>query len=286
MIIKNLTYKNKRSFRNVVEYVLKEADKDKPILMTRYIKSREPESIIKQFHYNEQLRNYKTRKSVLLNMDILSFHPDNAEFLTDKVLKDLTRKYVSLKCPKSQSISVIHREKTNHVHVHIVYPHLEYKTGKGIRISKSRYAEIKNELEDYQRERYPELVKSEIDHSKKRAHIKQQEQAMLHQRGEKSVKMRIIEKLKQAYSLAKSKTHFYQLVQEMDYELYERNGVVVGLRHHNKKYRFRTLGYFKHFLQELDRDVSRDKKKQLLREIRKRQEELEQKKNKSKDREQ
>lgn len=283
MIIKNITYKNKTSFRHVINYILKEADKEKPFLLTRYIKDREAEAITRNFYANEQLRNIKRKNNVVLNMDILSFHSDSSEFLTDKKLKDLTRKYISLKCPRSISCVVIHREKKNHIHVHLVYG-IEYKTGKSIRISKERFADIKNELEIYQKERYPELIRSQINHSKGgQAKIKQQEYAMQIQRGVLSKKMQIIEKLKQAYTLAQSKKQFFDLVQEFDYELYERNGKVQGIKHNNKKYRFKTLGYWKKALEELDRDLTLDKKREMLQQIRKRQKEREQEKDREQD---
>ena len=102
MIVKSLTYKNKRAFKTVVAYILKEVEnKENPFLITRYVKEKNAEAISRQLLLNEQLRNIKRVNNTVLNMDVLSFHKDSSTELTDKILKDLTRKYISLKCPKS-----------------------------------------------------------------------------------------------------------------------------------------------------------------------------------------
>ncbi len=271
MVIKSLTYKNSKAFKHVVEYILKEADKDKPFLITRYVKDKNPEAIIKQFQANEELRTVKRKNNVLLNMDILSFHQDSGEALDDKILKDLVRKYISLKCPHSISCSVIHRDNTNHVHVHIVYG-IEYGTGRAIRLSKSQFADIKAQTEAYQREKYPELFQSQVQHKQiGKAKIKQKEQAMELHNGKLSDKQKLIKDLESIFIKAQSKTDFFNRVKGLGYELYERGGNITGIQQ-KRKYRFKTLGYWNETLLELDQSLTKNKRLELLQQIRKRQE--------------
>ena len=88
MIIKSKSYKQKGSYRFLVNYVLKDQDREGSFVLTRFIRGKEinRETIIAQFEKNESYRLHKRKNNVKLFMDILSFHSDNAKDLTNEKL--------------------------------------------------------------------------------------------------------------------------------------------------------------------------------------------------------
>ncbi len=80
-------------------------------------------------------------------------------------------------------------------------------------------------------------------------------------------KQKLISLLESAFTRATSQLNFYKRLQQQGIELYSRNGVTVGAKL-KRKFRFRTLGYTKTILQELDKNISQNKRLKTLKRIR------------------
>lgn len=90
-------------------------------------------------------------------------------------------------------------------------------------------------------------------------------------RGVVSDKQQLIAVLEDTYTKAKSEVEFYKQLQKQKLELYSRNDKIVGIVL-KRKYRFKTLGYDKTVLKELDKNMSQQKRMQMLERIRQTQE--------------
>jgi len=77
--------------------------------------------------------------------------------------------------------------------------------------------------------------------------------------------------LEQTFISVNSEKEFYQKLKKQGIELYKRKGQITGIVL-KRKYRFRTLGYPKSILQELNLNPSRDNRLDTLRRIRENQE--------------
>lgn len=86
-------------------------------------------------------------------------------------------------------------------------------------------------------------------------------------RGAVSDKGQLLTVLEQAYSQAISEADFYEILKKQGIELYSRNQKVVGAVL-GRKFRFRTLGYDKYLLLELNRNPSLDKRLKMLKSVR------------------
>ena len=205
-------------------------------------------------------------------MDILSFHPRDAERLSNEKLHQITLKYLSLRAPKSIAIATVHKNEKNHTHLHICFSGVEYKTGKSIRISKDDFQQkVKLEMEKYQQEVFPELLLSKIKHEKSVVHkkeLKKENEKILEEFGEISEKQEILKVLEEAFNTSKSEQNFYKKLEEKGLQLYSRNGRITGVQG-NRKFRFKTLGYTSEILQQLELDPSLRKRKELLQNIHK-----------------
>jgi len=168
MIIKSKSYKHTKAFTTVVDYVLREAEKDGGFVLTRFIKGKDLSNaeISKQFLDNEKLRVNPRKNSVKLFMEILSFHRDDAHLLSNDKLKRIARKYISLRSNLSIGLVTVHRKEKNHVHLHVLLSGCEYKTGRSVRISRSDFKnKVKLPAERYVQKHFPELGRSSIEHN-------------------------------------------------------------------------------------------------------------------------
>lgn len=168
MIIKSKSYKHVSAYKKVVEYVLREAEQEDSFVLTRFIKGKNhsSEELSKQLLENEQYRIHKRKNNVKLYMEILSFHKNDADRLSNEKLKKIARKYISLRSDRSVAIATVHRQEKDHVHLHILLSGTAYKTGKSVRISRDDFKhKVKIPMENYVREQFPELKRSEINHN-------------------------------------------------------------------------------------------------------------------------
>lgn len=274
MIIKSRSYKHTKSFYNLPNYLLR--NKELTPIYSRFVigKNYDPKILSEQFSQNEQFRKHKRSNNIHLVMDVLSFDKRSTPFLNNSKLKQIARKYITLRAPKAISIAVVHHDKS-HTHIHILFSAIEYRSGKSIRISKSQFKAIKLEMEQYQKDNFPELAHSKINHNplpekKRTPNITQAEKQIL-LKGATSEKQSVLKILETAYKKAKSKEDFYLLAQEMNLNLYTRNGQIVGV-HTSRKYRFKTLGYSPEIIELLEQNLNKNKRLEILKSIKTKEE--------------
>ena len=259
---------------------MREEEYDGSLLVTKFVKGNNPstEVIAKQYILNESLRKIKRINSVLLYMDILSFHPDDYEkLLDDRILKRITRAYLRKRAPHAMATAVVHRKsKSMNTHIHIAISGINYSTAESIRMSRDAYKQVKLDAELFQRKHYPFLKKSEINHDKQhdkgKAIIKDVEFKMEQKRGVISSKKQILQVLAECYRSATSKQHFFTSLVQHNIELYNRGAYIVGLKVHGTKHRFIKLGYLPTSLELLnERNLSINKRLEELDTIKDRQ---------------
>lgn len=282
MIIKSKSYKTTRSFTTVLNYILRENEQENGFVLTKFIKGKDisVEQLQNQLLSNEQLRFNRRKNNVVLYMDILSFHPKDADRLNNEKLHQIALKYISLRAPKSIAIATVHKNEKNHTHLHICFSGVEYKTGKSIRISKDDFQKkVKLEMEKYQQKVFPELMLSKIQHEKspfQKKELKKENEKVLESFGEISEKQTILKSLEEVFKNSKSEQDFYQKLQEKGLQLYSRNGKITGIQG-KRKFRFKTLGYNSEILQQLEQNPTLIKRMELLQQIKENYHEREQK---------
>lgn len=282
MIIKSKSYKTSKSFSTVLNYIFRENERNNGFELTKFIKGKNlfPDELSSQFRFNEQFRINKRKNSVVLYMDILSFHPRDAERLTNDKLHQIALKYLSLRAPKSIAVASVHRNEKDHTHLHIVFSGIEYKTGKSIRISKDDFQKkVKLPMEKYQQEAFPELMLSKIRHEKS-YHIKKEQkkdsEIIMENEGEISEKQKILKMIEEIFTTATSEKDFYQNLESKNIKLYSRNGKITGIEG-NRKFRFSRIGYTPELLQSLEQNPTQNQRLEWLQNIREKSQEKERK---------
>ena len=132
-------------------------------VITHNIKGNSVEEWHEQFKNNEQYRKSKRINSIMLTHEILSWHKEDAKEISLNKLEDMAREYIQNRNPNGIYVAVPHFDK-EHYHVHICASGIEFRTGNTMRLSKKNMQELKQKIQQYQIEKYPELSNSIVNH--------------------------------------------------------------------------------------------------------------------------
>ena len=277
MIVKSKTYKHENCFHKVINYLLKDSVKEEvSLLFTKFIKGKNLSANEISNQYIENSKHLKIRKgSVLLEMQILSFHPDNYNDLQDdRILKQIALAFILKHAPLALTTAVIHRKpQESKVHIHLAISRNNYKGLSSNRVSLETYQGTKVYMEKIQKEHFPFLKASEISHVPNgKAKITDREYKMEQKRSVCSEKMNLLNTLNQCYLKALSIKDFYLKLTDNGVELYSYRGKIVGLKTScGLKHRFKKLGFprqtlfllnDKHRTQDRNAEINKVKERQ------------------------
>jgi hypothetical protein len=239
----------KKGIKQLITYIFNESkmhtETQKPIIIRKNIRTKTLEKNIKEFELNEAKRIMKSKNSVAAYHSVISFHAGDTASINEKILKDITKQYISLKGNDALYLATVHLDKT-HVHIHLAESGTKYLTGKANRISKQAFTKLKIDLEVYQRTKYPELTKSKVNHAQKHSKEIPSKEQRHHQKATLQALVR------DAFSNSKNQEMFVKQVQDNGHIPYFRNGTLTGIQFEgDRKYRLSTLGYSKEQVSEM-----------------------------------
>jgi len=260
MILKNLTRRSNTG--QLVNYLFKQEkdNKPKPILKHN-LRSRTTKGWTKELDKNFELRMHKRYDNIRLHHTIISFSSKDKKQINLELLKDITKKYIELRGKDNIYLASSHHDK-EHIHLHIVMSSTKFITGESNRISRQEFKELKLALDQYQKEKYPELIHSLPAHGKSQKlqlsnpELKQQDWEV-----KLSQKQQLLETIQTVYSRSKSLDNFLSELKSEGINSYSRGGKVYGVEDEfGKHYRFKTLGFDLKKLEELDRQAQEEVK--------------------------
>ena len=133
-------------------------------------------------------------------------------------------------------------------------------------MTKAAFQVLKKNIQQYQLDKFPELSKSVVDHSKKtKAILTDKEYQMKLRTGRATQKEQLIGILNTCYKQSNSKENFWELLKECKLKVYERGGKISGLNFANKKFRFSRLGFTEQRIEELNKSLNREKELSISR---------------------
>jgi len=273
MIIKIKSHK-KPSFLNLLDYMVNDKDRlfdqeGHSFAITYNLKGDTIEEWDNQFRANEEFRQHRRANSVILTHEILSWHRDDAKDISLGKLEDMARQYIRLRNPNGMYVAVPHFDK-EHYHVHICTSGIEYSSGKTMRLAKKDLQELKQKIQQYQIEKYPELSKSIVNHGKQKkeyALLSEKEYWCKQRTARASDKEQVIGILKTCYKMAISKDDFFNKLKECGLSTYIRGGRISGVVYCERKFRLKRLGFADERLMELDKTFNQTKELGRQREI-------------------
>jgi len=263
----------KGSMKEFIEYCMpknstpKTQNKIEPIVIKNNIRARSVNGYIREFGENEKFRQNLRKDSVLAFHTILSFSQLDSKHLNEKVLKDIAQKYISLRAEQSLVVGAVHRDK-DHTHIHLIQSGVQFCTGVSNRISRQQFQELKVAMQEYQIQKYPQLVHSVPEHGKSKNGKTKESGSEKNIKSERSLDKNILHVLLETtYGKSTSKEHFLAQLQEQGHVPYFRNGRFQGIKFEGvRKFRINRFGYDEKKLLELD--VKKEKEEKSLQEIR------------------
>lgn len=262
MTIKSMS--RKQGIRQLIDYIFRDEISDvKGVMQLKHnLSGSDRDRWVKQMEFNHSLRKVKTKKSIQVYHEIISFHKDDSNSLTRKMLLEIGKKYIELRGKNNQVIMREHQDK-NHRHIHVAMAATELLTGKASRISKKEFAKFRIEMERFQKEKYPELIHSIVYTKSKEGleHLKEN-------RAARKDKMKGM--LDSIFKDSKTQEEFIKHLKTINIEPYYRGGKLVGvLDAKDTKFRFSNLGFDVSKFEEIDsKQTELDKKLDELDETR------------------
>ena len=167
MILKSKSRKTK-SFKQLLNYLMDDKGRglsDDAFIITHNVKGEEVKEWVQSFEENEQMKGKIRKNAVRVIHDIIGFHEHDSPNISSEVLQDIAYEYIQKRNPNGMYVIVPHMED-GHLHLHVCASPWEFLGGKSLRLSKTEFREMKAEIELFQREKYPELLYSKIEHQK------------------------------------------------------------------------------------------------------------------------
>lgn len=265
MIVKALSHKNSSAsgIRRLVRYV---CDQDKmqdkyfgrqSLTVKKYLQSYNQERWIQSFKTNDDNRSFNHAKRVVLRHEIISFSPQSNPLISRETLHAFAKYYLENRMLKpTMGFGVVHYDEAPHIHFVLAGVALD---GLATRISRQQFKDFKIKLQNFQKERFPELSHSIVDHAKPKTlklELSHQEQRMKDKR-KVSDKELLSQKVMQLTKGCVSLDELEAKLIDQSLRPYYRRGILTGVWLGNRKFRLSTLGVGKEHLKEMTREQKR-----------------------------
>ncbi|MDY7091806.1 MAG: relaxase/mobilization nuclease domain-containing protein [Acidobacteriota bacterium] len=231
------------SFGQLLSYIDRPQEASTPLLHN-FGGHGSPEAIRREFLHNAHLLPPRKNGNVLYH-EVLSFAPGDRDQLAPEDLTDLTRRYLELRAPYALAYGRAHFDADN-PHVHLVISANNVGSSQRLRLSRREFRQVQQQLEQYQKQRYPQLSHSlaQGPRSRSKQHETRAEQER-RRRGERapSRKQVLCELIQQELSRSWSGAECYQRLLQQGLRLYQR-GKTIGVEdlRSGRRYRLTTLG--------------------------------------------
>jgi hypothetical protein len=280
VIIKSLSRKSGTGqlFNYLFKYMLAEEKRTgkatRPLTIRHNVRARTVAGFIREFERNEKLRIHKRKNAIHVHHEIISFSNKDSQHITDKVLRDMAKKYIELRGKDNLFVITPHHDR-DHIHLHCAMSGTKLN-GMSSRISRQEFAKLKVELDRYQQERYPQLLHSLPKHGRAKQ-TNAREELKNAKRAERCTdRNAVLLMLDETFSISVSKDQFLTNLASKGCTPYYRAGRLTGVKYNGeRKFRLNGLGYDEAKIDAIGKQINRMTKQermmQELQEIRNRQ---------------
>ncbi len=252
MIIKSMSRKVP-SFDQLIGYMdLGASSRENNIYYNLY--SRKAESIEDEFRDNFRFVP-KRKNGVTMYHEVISITRSKQinEQEQIQILRQVVYKYIQDRAGNNLVYAVLHDDKSDNLHYHLLISSNELESSKKHRLSKAQFDTVKKNLELFVLDCHPELQQKKLiskdKQSKEQKDGLSNKGAELKRRTGKTPQRDIVkESLLNIFSSASTREEFLELLKSEHYQIYKR-GKNWGILNEttNRKHRFITLGVSEEF---------------------------------------
>jgi hypothetical protein len=211
------------------------------VLIKQNIRARSIPGYIKAFEENEKMRMHVRSNNVKAYHHVISFSDLDKGQINENMLKDIAQKYIELRGGNSLFLGAVHHKEN--MHIHLIQSATQYCTGLANRVSQQQFQELKVAMQEYQMEKYPQLVNSVVDHKSQNRKTKSGELEK-NKRDERTGKASLLGLLETTLTKSTSTEHFLNQLQALGHEPYYRAGRLQGIKYEGTtKFRLGRLGF-------------------------------------------
>jgi len=247
MIIKSMSRKAP-TFAQLIAYIGRDADPHTGTTFARnlYHNGQDEQVVAGQF-----LDNYrylpKRKNGNALYHEVIVLEPQThlSKAKVAEALHELAEQYCEARAPHQLAWGRVHWD-TDYPHIHLIISANAVRSPLRVRIDKSGFARVQQNLEAFKEARFPELNGAAIYRRSKennRPRIASGEGEMVRRTGTPSGKIAVFELLRPAFGRAASPEALKGDLNQLGFDLYQR-GKTVGVQNlqTDRCYRLRTLG--------------------------------------------
>jgi hypothetical protein len=253
MIIKSMSRKHP-SFDQLIDYIESERKlKSKQFSVFHNIYNRNSDQIKNEFSENASKLKFR-KNGVYLYHEVVSItrakHIDEDQ--QKATLQKIVMEYLQMRARNNLAYAVLHEDKKDNLHFHIVISANEAEDTTRKRLSKADFAEIQTRLEKWVLEHHPELEQKAVfypnqtdqerEERKRKAHISNKGAELKRRAGKTSTRDQIKDTLTGIFETARDGRHFTELLDEENLKIYQRGKQHGVIDQDGTKYRFSTLG--------------------------------------------
>lgn len=249
MLIKILSRKNK-SFRSLLDYIGREPDGQQ--FYWNLPHNATSEILEKEFSQNDTYRSKRAKNRMYHH--ILSFSAKDKKVITPELLENVLQEYIYKSGLENHlAFGNVHTDK-DHIHWHLMSSQNAFHSKKGFRLSKTELKNLQIQMEEFTREKFPELKHSYAYTGKRNRTLGLESSKVLIQPTEAEVQMakanrttqkeKVIDHLKGIASTVRLSSDFEKAIQlDNRFGLYSYRDKIHGIvdKRNDKKYRLTTL---------------------------------------------
>jgi hypothetical protein len=253
MIIKSMSRKHP-SFNQLIDYIESERKlKSRGFSIYHNTYHRDSDQLKSEFTDNARYLKFR-KNGVYLYHEVISITrtkniPEDQQKAT---LKNIVVEYLRMRAKNNLAYAVLHEDKPDNLHFHIVISANELEDDTRTRLSKATFADIQTQLEKWVLKTYPELEQQAVFYPnqtdqqrqarQQKAHISNKGAELKRRTGATSTRDSLKAKLESIFETAKDGRHFTELLEKDGLTLYQRGKQHGVIAKDGTKYRFARLG--------------------------------------------
>lgn len=249
MIIKSMSRKTS-SFGQLANYMNKGKGHGNSFeVFYKNVYSRNLNGVVEEFKKNAQYIRERKNGNMLYH-EVISITKSKSISIEDqkKILYKLVKDYIELRAKNNLVYGVMHTDKKDNLHYHLMISSNEVGSEKKHRLSKGNYTKIQKEIEKHVLNNYPEMEQKIIYNQQKDEKTKSDEYEFKRRTGKESQRDNVKRRLNEVFEKSKTKQEFFNNLADKNFELYiHGNTIGVLCKETQKNYRLKTLGLLDEF---------------------------------------
>ena len=152
------------SFGQLIDYMQDDEKSQRAYDLHHHCMARGRSNIAEEFLANSRhLPKHKSRNMLYHEIISISLEEGVEMQYAKDALREIAQKWIDARCPNNMAYGCLHEDHANHLHYHLLISANELGQASRLRLSKSEFESVKQNLEAHVLENYPKLKQKAIN---------------------------------------------------------------------------------------------------------------------------